>query len=206
MTKRYNMFNYIETWAGIILLLVNIPVLYFAYTICKQSEFTITYVLLSFVCIVIILSSTIKNGKKLIITGMNKAFDCDDGYIYGRVRSRESDKNYMIHHLDCIKALEYCNKDDCIHCPFRISCKQTNYLWMIEGSRLLIKQYMPTNTNAKKITDIIDRYYNCKEEYCTYEDCQFFDQCLQSQKESVCKQLHAIFKKYGYTSADNLRR
>lgn len=205
MTKRYNLFNYGITWIGILIIAFSAAI---AFVVIRYvfliDESLIKKILIGVVSVLVIVFGVIPKGMMCIREGQKKAFNCDENYILGRVRADESRKSHIIHDLDCINALEYCNGKGCSHCPYRISCHYTKYTWMIESARLLFDKMEPCE-EITKFSEIIDRFRCCKEEIC-YVGCPDYDNCVENNLESLQHDIYMFFKRKGYTSAEQIRK
>ncbi len=207
MTKRYNMFNYVETWIGFLIFVGAAFCTYIGYHVTfnnlKDSSL-IVKIILGLVFVLLIVFGIIPKGMMCIREGQKKAFNCDDGFIYGRVKANESRKSHIIHDLDCINALEYCNSDkSCYYCPYHISCHHTHSIWMIESARLLFDNMEPCE-EITKFSEIIDRFRFCKEEVC-YVGCPEYDDCVLNNLENLQHDIYKFFKRKGITSAKQIR-
>lgn len=205
MTKRYNMFNYIETWAGILLICIGVALIPFIILVYLRNDMSVTFflVVLAVVCL-LVFTAIIPNGIKIIKEGKLKAFNCDPGILYGRIRADESNINHIVRDLDCIKALSFCNGKGCTVCPFRISCRHTNFMWMFLSARNLFDKMKPCN-EINRFAEIIDRYRLCKESCCNGLHCPDYVRCLESQSDDLQKEIYSFFISKGYTSANQLR-
>ena len=206
MTKRYNLFNYIETWVGFFIIALSVPCAVGGYrlAISYKGEAPIISILIGLAFALTIAFGLIPNGMKFIREGQKKAFNCDDDYIIGRVKANESQKSHIIHDLDCINALEYCNNGKgCYHCPYRISCHYTHSIWMIESARLLFDNMEPCE-EITTFSEIIDRFRSCEEGVC-YVGCPDYDNCVENNLESLQHDIYDFFKRKGIASAEQIR-
>ena len=205
MTKRYNMFNYPVTYFGILACIFPfvLSIIVCLNLINSPNPDTSRIIYFSAICVFCFII-VLPKGIKLILEGRRKAFNCDDDYILGRVRADEARNYYIMNNLDCIKALEYCNGKGCSRCPFHITCRRTNFTWMLLSARRLFDNMEPC-TEINRFSSIIDRYNNCDHESICVE-CPYYDNdCLEMQLDNLQHDVYFFFKNKGYTSADQLR-
>lgn len=206
MTKRYNLFNYIETYVGIVFLVIPVVILYFSFILNIKSNWqSFSSIVCYFATSILSFIILVPKGIKYIKKGMYKAYKCENDIIYGRVRADEASKNHIMNHLDFVKALEFCNKKNgCVHCPFRISCLRTNYTWMIQSARMSFDKLVPCD-EAERLSSLVDRYKNC-DDFSNCADCSYYqDDCYNLHIKELQHDVYCLIKRNGYTSANQLR-
>lgn len=206
MTKRYNLFNYGITWLGILLIVfftfVFGAVIY--YFILKAEDLSLLLRIgLSSFCLVLYVYAVLNLPRQMIREGMKKAYHCEGGYLYGRVRADEDTKRFILN-LDWLNALYYCNNKECKQCPYRVSCFRTQYDWIFECASRAFKNLEP-DSDTEHFLEVIDRYMKCERTACSI-DCHYSDDCIELNPDEYRRKIYDYFIHKGISSATQLKK